>query len=298
MPLQRSGGVGQAEGCHDPLGSHLHPRPPARLAPLQAPAMPLPLCRSSAGDGAAGSSRKDNDTWAPRAAGAATRRDLGRNPRSRRSDRQRRRGGSTVTQILIIHGAQVGDRRFTRGGARQECAGGKRRSDQHKGTWKQGWDVLEDLGGLGRAAGQQRQHPLHIPHTPLHTPTHLYTPLHIPCTPLYIPTHPLHIPLQEGAEHWELGGSQLPGPARRCVALPGECLNHLLFLQEPVDADECPLGWDSPTFTHHMVQAASPSLAQYLGVAFKGNTDQHTCCGIIILQSLTTLPPYPSPSQK
>lgn len=127
---------------------------------------------------------------------------------------------------------------------------GKRRSDQHKGTWEQGWGVLEGLGVPDRAAAAS-------PH---------------------IPAHP------------QLGASRLPGPARRCVPLPGEGLHRLLFLQEPMDADKFPLAWDSPTFTHHMAQAASP-LAQYLGA-------QHSCCGIIILQSLTALPPYPSPSQK
>lgn len=35
---------------------------------------------------------------------------------------------------------------------------GKRRCDQHKGTWKQGWGVLEELRGPDTALGRQ-QHP-------------------------------------------------------------------------------------------------------------------------------------------
>lgn len=111
--------------------------------------------------------------------------DLGRPPRPAGAIGSAAGGGSTVTQILIIHGPAVKQGR--------NALLGKRRSDQHKGTWRQGWGVLGGLGVPDRAAAAASP----------------------------------HIPLREDAE---LGASRLPGPARRCVALPGEGLHHSCFL--------------------------------------------------------------------
>lgn len=156
-------GSARSGGCHrlsarPPPGTHLHPCPPGRL-PISGPAaMPVPfvLQEPSPPSRDAGSSHKDNDTWGTPDS------DLGQIPPSRRSVRQRRGGRKhSDTDINYSRDPSGDDRRFTRGEARQECAAvGKRGSDQHKGTCKQGWDVLEEMGEPGRAIGQQQQqHP-------------------------------------------------------------------------------------------------------------------------------------------
>lgn len=153
-------------------------------------------------------------------------------------------GGSTVTQILIIYGTQLGDRRLTcvearRGRARPALCGGEnaaRINTKARGC------APEQLGGPRGAVWAAA-----------------------------VPIHPAA---------GRRGGPRLPVLGRGHAALLGERSPRLVFLQEPVDADKGLFGIRQP----HLRPPCGPGCESFSGTEFGVVYAWRSCCGLVILQ--------------